>query len=440
MTNEFISRKEGWIPAAVTLLFFTIYPFFTSGRGWVGWKQGPNRPEMVEITFEFDRVREFHLIHVFTNNQFSRDVAVFKKAEIDFSIGGETYPGEPVEHNPMEDSIFEEPRNVSVKLHRRVGKFLKVKLYFSAKWIMISEVSFESSIARGNYEAEKSGREEIDEEAAIVDDDEKLPRKDGVDQQQQHHHRVKSVESSSTAATSSKKASDEDKTGEDDSALMPIIVGVMTAVIVLLGVVIFFIVSRSRQRQKKWLSAPINEEGSEILTASEKITLSSASNAYPFNGGAAAHQQQQQQQHFGTVLGTTASSDTGSSGHSSGRMLHILPKLDDNYNTPVHAGGNMTPRTTARHPHTTNVTASPFYNNGSSIIRTPSGTRKTFPPAPRLQVPPPPPHPPTDEEAVYTEPGTYTEPYRAVRYSPYYGYGPVVAEDALMKQALLSGE
>ena len=230
------------------------------------------------------------------------------------------------------------------------------------------------------------------------------------------------------------------KTGEDDSALMPIIVGVMTAVIVLLGVVIFFIVSKSRQKQKKWLSAPINEEGSEILTASEKMALSSSSNAYPFN---AQQAHPQQQQHFGTVLGTTASSDTGSSGHSSGRMLHILPKLDDNYNTPVHpgVGGNMTPRTTARHHHTTNVTASPFYNNGSSIIRTPSGTRKTFPPVPRLQVPPPPPHPPTDEEAVYTEPGTYTEPYRAVpRYSPYYGYGPVGAEDALMKQALLSGE
>ena len=172
----------------------------------MGWKQGPNRPEMVEITFEFDHVREFHLIHIFTNNQFSRDVAVFKEAKVLFSIGGEIYPGEAVEHTPMEDSIFEEPRNVSVKLHRRVGKFVKIQLYFSAKWIMISEVSFESSIARGNYDAEKSDQGEKGG-SVIVGDDEKLPRKDGLDQQQRQH-RVKSVESSTSV---SEKASEEDQ-------------------------------------------------------------------------------------------------------------------------------------------------------------------------------------------------------------------------------------
>ena len=75
----------------------------------------------------------------------------------------------------------------------------------------------------------------------------------------------------------------------------------------------------------------------------------------------------------------------------------------------------------------------------------------------QLQVPPPPPTlpPPSSSspilqggEAVYTEPGTtttapYTEPYRPMRYSPYYGYGPVLTEieDSLsMRQSLLSGE
>ena len=67
---------------------------------------------------------------------------------------------------------------------------------------------------------------------------------------------------------------------------------------------------------------------------------------------------------------------------------------------------------------------------------TPLSGRKNFPPVPRLQIPPPPP-----PEAVYTEPGTYAEPYRAMRYSPYYGYGPVLSEieDGLMKQSLMSG-
>ena len=56
----------------------------------------------------------------------------------------------------MEDAIFEEPRNVSIKLHRRAAKHVKVRLFFAARWIMISEVSFDSSPARGNYTEEEA--------------------------------------------------------------------------------------------------------------------------------------------------------------------------------------------------------------------------------------------------------------------------------------------
>ena len=64
---------------------------FSPGRGWVGWKQHPlNSPQrdFIQIDFSFDAVREFHFVHVFTNNQFTRDVALFKEAKIFFSIGG----------------------------------------------------------------------------------------------------------------------------------------------------------------------------------------------------------------------------------------------------------------------------------------------------------------------------------------------------------------
>ena len=44
----------------------------------------------------------------------------------------------------MEDKLFENSRNVTIKLHRRVGKFVKLKLYFSNQWIMISEIVFDS--------------------------------------------------------------------------------------------------------------------------------------------------------------------------------------------------------------------------------------------------------------------------------------------------------
>lgn len=61
-----------------------------------------------------------------------------------FSVGGRRYKGEPITYTYIEDRIFEHSRNVSIKLHHRVGRFVKIQLFFAAKWMMISEVSFES--------------------------------------------------------------------------------------------------------------------------------------------------------------------------------------------------------------------------------------------------------------------------------------------------------
>jgi hypothetical protein len=64
--------------------------------------------------------------------------------DVHFSIGGKIYSGEPIVYRPLEDRIFENSRNISVKLHHRVGKFVKLRLHFSARWILISEISFRS--------------------------------------------------------------------------------------------------------------------------------------------------------------------------------------------------------------------------------------------------------------------------------------------------------
>lgn len=69
---------------------------------------------------------------------------VFSDAKIYFSVGGTYYNGEPITYSYMEDRIFDSSRNISIKLHHRVGKYVKLQLYFQAKWIMISEVVFES--------------------------------------------------------------------------------------------------------------------------------------------------------------------------------------------------------------------------------------------------------------------------------------------------------
>lgn len=76
-------------------------------------------------------------------------------AKVLFSIGGKRFNrGEPITYEYVEDKIFETARNISIKLHHRVGKFIKLQLYFAAKWIMISEISFDAAIAHGNFSVE----------------------------------------------------------------------------------------------------------------------------------------------------------------------------------------------------------------------------------------------------------------------------------------------
>lgn len=85
---------------------------------------------------------------------------IFSEVQVHFSIGGMVYPGDPIIHRPAEDRIFENSRNVTVKLHNRVGRYVKLRLFFPpepAKWILISEVSFRSEPSTRNYTTEADG-------------------------------------------------------------------------------------------------------------------------------------------------------------------------------------------------------------------------------------------------------------------------------------------
>lgn len=133
------------------------FMFYTeNSQGWVGWKNDIRGSNPVEIVFEFDSVREFSTLHIFCNNQFTKEVQVFSKAHVYFSVNGKYYKGEPITFDYMEDLIFENPRNVSVRLHHRVGRFVKVQLFFASRWIMISEVSFDSVVVNGNFTEEET--------------------------------------------------------------------------------------------------------------------------------------------------------------------------------------------------------------------------------------------------------------------------------------------
>ncbi|KAK2586853.1 hypothetical protein KPH14_009791 [Odynerus spinipes] len=192
------------------------------GQGWVGWRNDTRGGQPIEIKFEFDVVREFSAIHIYCNNQFTKDVQIFSQVDVLFSIAGKYYNGEPITYTYMEDKIFETSRNVTIKLHHRIGKYVKLRLHFSARWIMISEVIFDSDIAHGNFTPEEAPTTESPIQSDV------FVEKNGS-----------GVDGELPVSTAK----------HDDPTYMAIVIGVLMAVILLLAVAIFLIVSRHRQRK-----------------------------------------------------------------------------------------------------------------------------------------------------------------------------------------------
>ena len=112
------------------------------GYEWVGWKNDSST-EPVSIIFEFDHVRNFSSVRVFCNNMFMKSIRVFSMAKLYFSMDGKKF-GNLVQLPILKDSLVEYARPIVIPIPHKVGKYVKMDLYFEARWIMISEVKFKS--------------------------------------------------------------------------------------------------------------------------------------------------------------------------------------------------------------------------------------------------------------------------------------------------------
>lgn len=149
----------------------------SKGHGWVGWKKdsfvsrtaaaATPRPSL-QLLFKFSSPRNLSAVHIHTNNYFSKNVQVcysflipffnsikltfktlkvFSKASLSFSLGGSTFGGN-FNYYYMEDTVLESARNVSIRMPNNVvATYVKIQLWFSSHWIMISEVTFDSGKA-----------------------------------------------------------------------------------------------------------------------------------------------------------------------------------------------------------------------------------------------------------------------------------------------------
>ena len=111
------------------------------GYEWIGWKtESVDDEKPLEIVFKFDKVRNFTLLNIHTNNLYSKDVRVFKLAKISFSVGGLFYQPKYVQYVFQRDTWMNYARTVNIPLMNHIGQYMRVELYFDDRWMMISEV------------------------------------------------------------------------------------------------------------------------------------------------------------------------------------------------------------------------------------------------------------------------------------------------------------
>ena len=126
------------------------------GYEWVAWKttEGarPADADPVEILFRLDAVRSLRAVRVHCNNAFGRDIGVFSAAELHFSYGGKVFDSprsQPVVYVAGRDDVVEQPRYVTVPIQpARAARFVRLVMHFDRRWIMVSEVHFDTGTSQ----------------------------------------------------------------------------------------------------------------------------------------------------------------------------------------------------------------------------------------------------------------------------------------------------
>ncbi|KAM9459679.1 discoidin domain-containing receptor 2 isoform 2-T2 [Salvelinus alpinus] len=117
------------------------------GYDYVGWTNESFPKGYVEMTFEFDRVRNFTSMKVHCNNMFSRGVRMFRQTSCYFRTSELDWESQPVSLRLPVDQVSQSARFITVPLGGRMASAIKCRFAFNENWMMISEVAFQSGTA-----------------------------------------------------------------------------------------------------------------------------------------------------------------------------------------------------------------------------------------------------------------------------------------------------
>ncbi|KAE8746603.1 hypothetical protein FOCC_FOCC006717 [Frankliniella occidentalis] len=123
---------------------------------WVGWRNDSLRGRPVELTFHFAAPREFVAVRLHLNNRISGGAQVPRLVRVLLSPDGTRFqnPSAGVAVAPPPSVLEDEDevaQEVSVPLGGKAARSVRVQLFFSSTWILVSEVSFDSAPFNGNF-------------------------------------------------------------------------------------------------------------------------------------------------------------------------------------------------------------------------------------------------------------------------------------------------
>ncbi|XP_028832367.1 discoidin domain-containing receptor 2 isoform X2 [Denticeps clupeoides] len=116
------------------------------GYDYVGWTNASFPSSYVEMTFEFDRVRNFTSMKVHCNNMYTWGVRIFQRATCYFRSESD-WEHNFVSFRPRGDKISPSARFVTIALGNRMASAIKCHFAFSDAWMMFSEIAFQSDTA-----------------------------------------------------------------------------------------------------------------------------------------------------------------------------------------------------------------------------------------------------------------------------------------------------
>ncbi|XP_049784959.1 discoidin domain-containing receptor 2-like [Schistocerca cancellata] len=124
---------------------------------WVGWSNASLGGQPLELEFELETPRELAATHLHVLHAPQLGVQVFTEASVWLSLDGVHYQWAtaPVSTGAA-GAADSAPScvNVSLPLHSRVARFLRLQLYFAAAWILVSEVRIDSAALLHNVSQE----------------------------------------------------------------------------------------------------------------------------------------------------------------------------------------------------------------------------------------------------------------------------------------------